>query len=132
MGDQLAFEAAGVVEVELLEALAGWEAGGPDTSLAAVGLAGGDFALQAGDQELLVRPGLLTGPFGQPGGPPPARWVPSEPGSGTRPRRSGRGSCHASGSLVGEPERAVVVGQRADLHFAGRWGRPQQPDPFGA
>src|SRR4051794_16679690 len=40
--------AQGVVEVELLQALAGGEAGGADATLAAVGLAGGDLALQAG------------------------------------------------------------------------------------
>jgi hypothetical protein len=43
-----------VVEVELLQALAGREPGGADAALPAVGLAGGDLALQAGDQELLV------------------------------------------------------------------------------
>ena len=56
-----------MVEVELLQALAGREPGGPDAALAAVGLPGGDLALQAGDQELLVRPGLGPGPLGQPG-----------------------------------------------------------------
>ena len=63
----VAFEAAGVVEVELLQALAGREPGGADAALTAVGLPGGDLALQAGDQELLVGPGLGPGPFGQPG-----------------------------------------------------------------
>ena len=91
VGDQVAFEAAGVVEVELLQALAGGEPGGADAALAAVGLPGGDLALQAGDQELLVGPGLGAGPFGQPGRPPRAGWAPSAPGSGTRPRRSGPG-----------------------------------------
>ena len=67
VGDQVAFEAAGVVEVELLQGLAGREPGGADPALAAVGLPGGDLALQAGDQELLVGPGLGAGPFGQPG-----------------------------------------------------------------
>ena len=47
--DQVTFEAAGVVEVELLEALAGREPGGADAALPAVGLPGGDLALQAGD-----------------------------------------------------------------------------------
>ena len=47
--------------------LAGREPGGADPALAAVGLAGGDLALQAGDQELLMRPGLGPGSFGQPG-----------------------------------------------------------------
>ena len=63
----VAFEAAGVVEVELLQALAGREPGGADAALAAVGLPGGDLALQAGGQELLVGPGLGAGPLGQPG-----------------------------------------------------------------
>ena len=67
VGDQVAFQAAGVVEVELLQGLAGREPGGADPALAAVGLAGGDLALQAGGQELLVGPGLGPGPFGQPG-----------------------------------------------------------------
>ena len=58
MGDQVAFESAGVVEVEVLEALAGREPGGADPSLAAVGLAGGDLPVQAGGEELLMGPGL--------------------------------------------------------------------------
>ena len=66
MGYQVAFEAAGVVEVELFQALAGREAGRPDAPLAAVGVTGGNFPLQAGDQVLLVRPGLLAGPGGEP------------------------------------------------------------------
>jgi hypothetical protein len=37
VGDQVAFQAAGVVEVELLDAFAGREPGGPDSALAAVG-----------------------------------------------------------------------------------------------
>src|SRR5918993_675196 len=45
-------------EVELVEALAGWEAGGADAGLTAVGLAGRHFPLQAGGEELLVAPGL--------------------------------------------------------------------------
>jgi hypothetical protein len=67
VSDDLAFEGAGVVEVELLQALAGREAGGADPALPAVGFAGGDLALQTGDEEFLVRPGLRTGPLGQPG-----------------------------------------------------------------
>jgi hypothetical protein len=47
--------------------LAGGEPGGADAALAAVGLAGGDFTLQARDQEILVRPGLRAGPLGEPG-----------------------------------------------------------------
>jgi hypothetical protein len=64
--DGVAFEAAGVVEVELLQRLAGREPRGADAALAAVGLAGGDLALQAGGQELLMAPGLGPCPLGQP------------------------------------------------------------------
>jgi hypothetical protein len=46
VGDQVAFQAAGVVEVELLDAFAGREPGGPDPTLAAVGVPRGDLALQ--------------------------------------------------------------------------------------
>jgi hypothetical protein len=67
VGDGLAFESAGVVEVELFEAFAGREAGGADAALAAVGFAGGDLALQAGDEELFVAPGLGAGALGEPG-----------------------------------------------------------------
>jgi transposase len=66
VGDEVAFERAGVVEVELLQRLPCWEAGGADAALAAVGLAGGDLALQAGDEELLVGPVLRPGAFGEP------------------------------------------------------------------
>ena len=52
--------------VEVLEALAGGEAGGADAALAAMGFAGGDLALQAGGQELLVGPALSPGAFGEP------------------------------------------------------------------
>jgi hypothetical protein len=53
--------------VELLQALAGREASGPDTPFPAVGLPGGDLALETGHQVLLVRPGLGAGALGQPG-----------------------------------------------------------------
>jgi hypothetical protein len=49
------FEAAGVVEVELFQALAGREPRCADAALAAVGaagVAGGDLPLQAGDEVL--------------------------------------------------------------------------------
>ena len=65
--DHLPLEGAGVVEVELLQGLAGGESGGADAALAAVGLPCGDLALQAGGQELLVAPALGTGALGQPG-----------------------------------------------------------------
>ena len=61
----LPVQAAGVVEVELFEGLAGREPGGADAAFAAVGLSGGDLALQARGQELLVGPGRLPGAFGQ-------------------------------------------------------------------
>jgi len=66
VGDQVTLESAGVVEVELLQRLAGREPGRADPPLAAVGLPGGDLALQAGCQELLMGPGLGTCPLGQP------------------------------------------------------------------
>ena len=56
-----------MIKVELLQALAGREPGGPDAALAAVGFAGGDLALQAGGQELLMGPGFGAGPLSQPG-----------------------------------------------------------------
>jgi hypothetical protein len=62
VGDALAFKAAGVVEV--LQGLAGGRPGGADAAFAAVGLAGGDLALQARSQELFVGPGRLTGALG--------------------------------------------------------------------
>jgi hypothetical protein len=64
--DQVAFEAAGVVEVELLQRLAGREPGLPDAPFAAVGFSGSDLTLQAGSQELLMGPALGAGPLGQP------------------------------------------------------------------
>ena len=67
VGDQVTFQAAGVVEVELLDALAGREPGGADSFLSAVGVAGGDLALQAGSQILLMGPGFGAGPLGEPG-----------------------------------------------------------------
>jgi len=66
VGDDVAFERALVVEVEVLEGLAGREPGGPDAELAAVGLAGGDLPLQAGGEELLMGPALGPGPLGEP------------------------------------------------------------------
>src|SRR5262249_27698759 len=53
-GDDLAFEAPGVVEAERPQALAGGETGGADAALAAVGLPGGDLTPQAGHQVFLV------------------------------------------------------------------------------
>jgi hypothetical protein len=56
VGDQVAFQPSGIVEVELLQTLAGRESGGADPAFTAVGVAGGDLALQASGQVLLVRP----------------------------------------------------------------------------
>ena len=70
MGDLVAGQAAGVLEVEVLQGLAGREPGGADASFSAVGLAGGDLALQAGGQELFVGPGLGAGPLGEPADDP--------------------------------------------------------------
>jgi hypothetical protein len=67
VGDEVSFRAPGVVEVELLQALAAWEPRGPDPALPAVGLPGGDLPLQAGDEELLVRPGIGASPLREPG-----------------------------------------------------------------
>jgi hypothetical protein len=55
-----------MVEVELLQALAGREPRLADAAFAAVGFSGGDLALQAGGQELFVAPALGLGPLGQP------------------------------------------------------------------
>ena len=66
MADGLALEAALVVVVEVLEALAGREAGRFDPGFATVVLAGGDLAFETGGQELLVAPGLSPGPLCEP------------------------------------------------------------------
>jgi hypothetical protein len=66
VGDQVAFQTAGMVKVELLDAFAGREPRGPDAVLAAVGVAGGDLALQTGRQVFLMGPGFASGPFGEP------------------------------------------------------------------
>ena len=76
----VAFEGALVVEVEVLEGLAGREPGGADAALAAVGFAGGDLALQAGGEELLVGPALGAGPLGQPVDRRAPATAPSAPG----------------------------------------------------
>jgi hypothetical protein len=65
MGDDLAFEAALVVKVELFEGLSGREPSGPDADLPAVGLSGRHFTLEAGGQELFMTPVLGSGPLGQ-------------------------------------------------------------------
>jgi hypothetical protein len=61
----LARQAAQMRQVEFLDRLDRGETGGADASLAAVGFAGGDLSLQAGDQVFQVRPRLGAGAFGQ-------------------------------------------------------------------
>ncbi len=63
VGHDVFADAALVLEVEVLDALAGGEASGADAGLATVGLAGRDLALQAGGEELLVAPGVSPGPL---------------------------------------------------------------------
>ena len=87
VGDLVAFQAAGVVEVELLQALAGREPGGADPAFPAVGFPGGDLALQAGDEELLMGPGSRSGRVRPAARPRRAGWALSTPGSGRRSRR---------------------------------------------
>ncbi len=64
VGDDVLADAALVLEVEVLEGLAGREASGADAGVA-VGLASAHLALQAGGQELLVAPGIRSGPLGE-------------------------------------------------------------------
>jgi hypothetical protein len=66
VGDGVAFEGALVVVVELLEGLAGGEAGSTDAELAAVGLPGSNIALETGGEELFVGPVVAAGPLGEP------------------------------------------------------------------
>jgi hypothetical protein len=62
--DHLALDGALEGEVELLERLAGGEAGGLDPRLAAVALPGGDLGREHRLEEALVRPVLLAGSGG--------------------------------------------------------------------
>ena len=48
VGDQVAFQPAGMLEVEFLNAFAGREPRSADASFAAVRISGGDLALQSG------------------------------------------------------------------------------------
>ena len=157
VGDDVAFEAAGVVEVELLQALAGGEPGGADAALAAVGLAGGDLALQAGGQELLVGPGLGPGPLGQPGhrlaqrgglqrpgqerdlgGHVPGRcWSSRRPSRRSRRRRCparcrsrpGRGCSHLRLGRAGRSTREPLAAQRRGRGVVLRVGDGLVPGP---
>jgi hypothetical protein len=56
VGDQVPFQSTSMIEVEFFDAFAGREPGGPDAVFAAVGVAGGDLALQTGRQVFLVGP----------------------------------------------------------------------------
>ena len=95
------FQPAGVAEVELLQALAGWEPGRADAAFPAVRFAGGNFPLQAGDQEFLMGPGLGVGPLGEPAGRLAQRQGLQRPGEegdlgGQVPGRGLRGRHHAT------------------------------------
>ena len=61
MCDGVAFESAGMVEVELLQRLACREPGCSDTPFPAVRLPSGDLALQTRRQVLLVGPAGVAG-----------------------------------------------------------------------
>jgi len=76
--DHLPLDRALEGEVELLERLAGREAGRFDPRLAAVALPGGDLGREQGLGEALVAPFLLARPLGQPG---------QRPGGGRRLQR---------------------------------------------
>ena len=98
-----------MVEVEFLDAFAGWEPGGPDAVFTAVGVAGGDLALQAGRQVFLMRPGFAAGPLGEPAG----RFA-----QGGRLQRPGQ---------IGELGRHIAGrGSRAG-HSATSWSNPATP-----
>ena len=115
VGDEVALESTGVVEVELLQALAGREPGGADPALAAVILPGGDLALQAGGQELLMGPVLGPGPVGQPVHRVPQRRRLQRPGQvgdlgdGVPGRCRGRGH-HATVPATGARPRSSRLG----------------------
>ncbi len=66
MQDRVPLQRALVVEVEVLEHFPAREPGGFDAALAAVVLAGGDFAFEAGGQEFLMGPAFGAGPFPEP------------------------------------------------------------------
>jgi hypothetical protein len=66
VGDEVTFDRALVVVVEVLQGLAGGKAGVSDARLSAVRLAGRHLTLQAGDEELLVGPGLGASSLAEP------------------------------------------------------------------
>ncbi|GAA3493892.1 hypothetical protein GCM10019016_009910 [Streptomyces prasinosporus] len=67
MGDDFAFHRPLVVEIEVLQRLAGGESSCPDASLGAMGVTGSDLPLQACGQILLMAPALVASPLGEPG-----------------------------------------------------------------
>jgi hypothetical protein len=65
VSDDLPADARLMLEVEVLEGLAGRQVSGSDATLAAMALTGRDLALQAGDQIRLVGPGFRSRPIAQ-------------------------------------------------------------------
>ena len=65
MSDRLSLERPLMVEVKVLQCLSGRELGRPDPDLPTVRLSGGDLAVQAGGQKLLVGPAVTSGPLAQ-------------------------------------------------------------------
>ena len=90
-------------EVELLQRLSGWEAGGLDPALAAVAVAAVGLGLQQRGGELLVAPFLAAGAVGELG--QRARRGRALSGRGTGARARSWRSC----------DQRVVAGQRPDL-----------------
>jgi hypothetical protein len=68
VSDDLAADGALVLEVEVLERLAGREAGRADACLPAMALARGDLPLETGDEVGRMIPALRPGPLGEPPG----------------------------------------------------------------
>ena len=133
------FEAAGMLEVELLQRLPGREPGRPDPPLAAVVHPGPTSTLQARGQELLVRPILAPGPVGQPVDRVPQRRRFQRPGQesdlvdrvsrpgglvGAASGRTGSPAVSDGPVLVLNTQGGVVVVQASDLHvgFGDRQG----------
>ncbi len=91
-------------EVELLERLAGGEAGGLDPCLAAVAVAAVDLGLQQHGGELLIAPLLCAGAVGELGQRP-----------GRRRRLERPEQVRELGASGGSCDQRVIDGQRADL-----------------
>ena len=99
-------------EVELLQGLAGGEAGGLDAALAAVAVAAVDLGLEQRCGELLKAPLLARGRGRRAWAAPARRRAPSARGTGARARTPG-GSC----------DQPVIARQRAVLDCRLRGGR---------